>query len=152
MQTYDGAGYQPDFRVLAELAALDGAKWDGLVFDLADSGALTPHEASYLRRDVESFALNNGIDLSRGHSEFWLLEFFDPGAAQGEGFRGATIVVGSDPEDAEEIARRWDAHPGGVVVARQIPRRVLPGEEWRQRLLSAAELRELGDITNHHDA
>lgn len=154
MQLHDAshAARQRSLRSLAELAALDEAGWFKYLDAEGQGDDVNSAWAIKLRYDVERFAAENNIDITRGSSGYWLLTFYDPGAEPGDAFLAATIIWGKDRNDAIELARTWDAHPGGEVNARQIPRRKVPGEDWRQRLLSAEELRELGDITNHYDA
>ena len=154
MQLHDGnhAARQQSLRALAELAALDEAAWFKFLDKQSPDDGVSGYLALLLRHEVERFALNNGIDLTRGSSGYWLLEFYDPAAAPGEGFRGATIIWGVDADDAVDLALLFEAHPGGEARARQIPRQKVPDQGWRERVLSAAELRELGDLTAPYDA
>jgi len=154
MQLHDAChvARQQGLRDLAELAAMDEARWFKFLDEQAQGEGVNAAWAIRLRYDVELFAAEQNIDLSRGSSGFWLLEFYDPGAGPGAGFRGATIVWGMDAADAEDLARVFEAHPGGEARARQIPRQNVPGQEWRERVLSVEELRELGDVTSKHDA
>jgi len=130
-------------RALTELAALDEAHALKFVFGQLDAGAMTEDEVTQLCGEVDKFAARKGIDLTRGLSKFWLVETRDPVA----GLSGA-VVVGDDVDDAVKAARALGVHPGSAARARQIPRRQVPDETWRERLLSAAELRELSDVAN----
>jgi hypothetical protein len=149
MQFHDASGVESPHSLcaLTELVAMDEAAALKLVFGQMRAGALTEDEATRLCGAVDKYAAENNIDLTRGASKFWLVEFHDTGA----GLSGA-IVPGDDATDAVEAALGLGAHLGGEACARQIPRRALPDEEWRERLLSAAELRQLAGVIHHYDA
>jgi hypothetical protein len=155
MHLHDGnyAARQQSLRALAELAALDEAAWHKFLDEQAPDDGVSGHLALLLRHEVERFAAEQNIDLSRGSSGYWLLEFYDPDAEPGEGFRGAVVIWGMDANDAVDLAVLFEAHPGGEVRARQIPRQKVPDQGWRERVLSASELHELGDISSpYYDA
>ena len=81
---------------------------------------------------------------------FWL-SFADPHRRE-DAFLGVTIVEGHGDNDearidaALDVARQRGINPGGEVGIQKIPVDFLPPLEWRNRLLSEAEVDELNDL------
>src|SRR5690349_16713707 len=108
-QTPSDADREQPIRELAELVAADEAQALRFVFAKVDAGELTEEEGGQLCEEVEAFAARHNIDLSRGLSCQWLVEF--PARA---GLAGA-IVSANDAADAEVEAIAFSTAPATRV-------------------------------------
>jgi hypothetical protein len=57
-----------------------------------------------------------------------------------EGWRGAVIVQALDFIGAIERSNALKINPHGEVAGWEIPRRLIPSKEWRDRLLAKADI------------
>ena len=71
-------------------------------------------------------------------SGFYYLSYADD-----VGFRGACIVRGRCVVTAGFEARRLGISPGGQVLGAHVPKEELPAEQWRNRLLTEQELKQI---------
>jgi hypothetical protein len=79
---------------------------------------------------------------------WWWLSFADPELPSGQQFLGAAIVRGRTVLDAVMRAHSLGCNPGGEVKVRPVPERLLPASDRLERLLSPAEVDEVGQEMN----
>lgn len=77
-------------------------------------------------------------------SAWWTLFFLDPDLPPGSNLLGAAIVPGTDLMSAIGSARSLGCLLEGNALGSPIREGRVPSELWRNRLLSEAEIMELG--------
>lgn len=90
--------------------------------------------------------------MVHGMKTWWWLSFADPERPEGEQFLGAVVIDadGETPFHAHFAATALGLNPGGEMVSIQIPAEIVEAnvpERFRRRLLSEAEVAEMGPYT-----
>lgn len=73
---------------------------------------------------------------------FWL-SFVDPDLPKGKRFLGVAIVAATEYIEAVKVTHILGINPGGEIRGSELPRAYQVSSQWRERLLSAADVEEL---------
>lgn len=76
-------------------------------------------------------------------SVWWWLSFVDPARPEGDRFVGVAIVRASNIVTAAMEAHRLGCNPGGELAGIEIPDEHVPAPEWRERLLTRADVERM---------